>query len=649
MSTQKEIIFSPYAKLKSINIGEARWTGGFWGKKLEKCYKEMIPNMWRILSDPNISHAFTNFLIAAGLMEGEHKGPPWHDGDFYKWLEAVAFVYAYVKDENLNKLMDEVINVISLAQRNDGYIHTPVIIRQKHGINIDDFPDPDNFVTYNFGHLMTAASVHFMVTGKRNFLEIAEKACSYLYEACLKDPLKIAKNSICPSHYIGVVDLYRVTGNKKYLELAKRLIEIRDLIKDGTDQNQNRIPLRLHERIVGHAVRANYLYAGIADLCAEIEDESLLKMLIKVWENMAYTKMYITGACGALYDGASPYGGEKHREIQLVHQAYGLEYQLPNAIAHNESCAAVGNLLWSWRMLKLLGEARFAEVIETVIYNAILASVSLDGKKFFYTNTLRQVKLPYKLRWSRSREPYISCFCCPPNIIRVIAQSIMYAYCISHEGIWINLYGTNVLQTRIRNTRVLLRQETEYPWDGHIKMILEESRNEKFTLFLRIPEWSDKFKVKINDRKTSEGSCTGTYWPVRRVWHKGDVIELYLFMKPKLIEAHPLVEECRNQVAIKRGPIVYCLESIDLPRDVKISEVYVPRDVTLNPVKSSIANEELIVLEGRLRVYREGDWKNKLYREYKLKEPEEINVRLIPYYAWGNRGPSEMTVWMPID
>ncbi|MCS7120126.1 MAG: glycoside hydrolase family 127 protein [Nitrososphaerota archaeon] len=645
----KEEKISPYARLKSPKIGEIRWTGGFWGEKSEKCFSVMIPNMWRLLNDPQISHAYANFLIAAGIEEGNHRGPPWHDGDFYKWFEAAVYAYAYTRNEDLRRQLDKIVGVFSRVQRKDGYIHTPVIIKSRRGEKVDDFPDPDHFVTYNMGHLMTAASAHFLVTGDRSFLEIAERACEYLYDICCKDPVKLARNAVCPSHYMGVIDLYRVTGKTKYLELAKRLIEIRDIVGDGTDQNQDRKPLRMHERIVGHAVRANYLYAGVADIYAEIGDESLLSMLEKVWQNLVNTKMYITGACGALYDGASPYGGEVHREIQLVHQAYGLEYQLPNAIAHNESCAAVGNILWNWRMLKILGQARFAEILELTLYNAILAAISLDGTKFFYTNTLRQVELPYRLRWSRVREPYIKCFCCPPNIVRIIAQSAMYAYLLSHDGVWVNLYGSNMLMTKLNGDEIVIRQETEYPWEGYVKLCIDKPSGKKFTLYLRIPEWSDRTIIKVNGQEICDEVRPGTYMPFTQVWQKGDEVEVYMSMRPKLIEAHPLVEECRNQVAVKRGPIVYCLESIDLPDYVGINEVFIPRDISFLEKEDAVAGERLISLEGRFHVYREGDWKNKLYRERVIKEPEEINAKLIPYYAWGNRGPSEMCVWIPLD
>ncbi|AIY87264.1 MULTISPECIES: glycoside hydrolase family 127 protein [unclassified Thermotoga] len=640
-----------YAKLHNIPPGKVEWTGGFWGKKFEKCYRIMIPNMWNLLRDPNISHAFTNFLVAAGIEKGEHKGPPFHDGDFYKWFEAVAHTFAVTKDRELDDLMDRIIEVIGRTQRMDGYIHTPVLIAQRKGLQMDDFPSPEHFVTYNFGHLMTAASTHFLATHKENFLKIAERVCEYLYDACISNPEKVARNSVCPSHYMGVIDLYRVTGKKKYLELAKRLIEIRNLVKDGTDDNQDRIPLLEHTRVIGHAVRANYLYAGVADLYIETGDKRYLEVLLRTWENMAYTKMSITGATGVLYDGVSPYGGENHNEIQRVHQAYGLEYQLPNAIAHNESCAAVGNLLWTWRMLKIFGEARFADIVELVLYNAILGAISLDGTKFFYTNTLRQVNPPFKLRWSRKREPYITCFCCPPNVVRTIAQSVTYAYTTSKDGIWVNLYGTNKLRVKLAtNTHIALAQYSEYPWNGYIKIVLEEIKgNPNFKIYLRIPGWSRNVNVSVNRQGIKKDIVPGTYLSLEKNWEEGDVIEMDIPLEVKLIEAHPLVEECRNQVAIMRGPIVYCLEATDLPKGTKIMEVYVPKDIQLKPFRDYVLDEELVALGGEVNIYEEGDWTGKLYRELRRSKPKKTFVKFIPYYAWGNREFNDMTVWLPLD
>ena len=642
---------SPYAKLRSVNIDDVKWTKMFWAKKLDLCHKVMIPNMWQLLKDSSISHAYANFLIAAGLEVGKHRGPPWHDGDFYKWLEAAAYIYAVTKDEKLDQLMDEVIDVIKKAQQEDGYIHTPVIIEQRlKGSKIEGFQNPHHFETYNLGHLMTSACIHYRATGKTTFLDVARKACDYLYGVYKEKPAKLAENAICPSHYMGVTDMYRTTGNTKYLELACGLIEIRNLVKNGTDQNQDRVPFRDQTKAVGHAVRANYLYAGVADVYAETGDESLLNALEKIWQNVVYQKMYITGACGALYDGASPYGVKIHEEIQLVHQAYGREYQLPNTTAHNESCATIGNVLWNWRMLNITGQARFADVLELGLYNGVLSAISLDGKRFFYINTLRQVNdLPFELRWSRMRELYISCFCCPPNIVRTIAKVSSYAYNISDEGVWVTLYGSNMLHTKLADgSKLRLTQETDYPWDGNVRITIDAPTKKRFSMMLRIPGWTTTAALKVNGQAIRDDLLPGKYVELNRIWSASDTIELDMPMEAKLIEAHPLVEETRNQVAIRRGPLVYCLESVDLPKGVKVTEVVIPRNIKLKPRFDELLNEKVVVLEGEAEVFEEGDWANKLYREAPVHEPERLGIKMIPYYAWGNRGMSEMTVWMPL-
>jgi len=642
---------SPYVKLRSIDIDSVRWTDGFWADRFRWSHEIVIPNMWRLLQDPNISHAYENFLVAAGLKEGRHRGPKWHDGDFYKWFEAASFVYAVSRDEELNRQMDRIIEVIGRAQRADGYIHTPVIISERQQPSqTGEFKNRLDFETYNMGHLMTCACIHYRSTGKDNLLNIAKKTVDFLYRTYKESPQSLANNAICPSHYMGVTELYRTVGDPRYLELAKGLIEIRNLIEDGTDHNQDRIPFRQQTQAVGHAVRANYLYAGVADVYAETGDKSLLNALEKIWQDVAYRKMYVTGATGALYDGASPDGSKSHPSIQLVHQAYGRAYQLPNITAYNESCAAVGFVLWNWRMLAITAQARFADMLELSLYNSILASISLDGKKFFYTNPLRRVKnLPFELRWSRKREPYISCFCCPPNIVRTIAEVSAYTYNMSDEGVWVNLYGSNILDTHLPDgTLVKLRQQTDYPWEGLIRITVENMPQREFSLFLRIPGWAENSRVTVNDKPIGRDLKPEQYFEIKRTWSAGDRIELVLPMSVQLLEAHPIVEETRNQAAVRRGPIVYCLESTDLPNDVAIENVTISPSAKFQSRYAANLLGGITVLEGKARVFNSEAWGKKLYRKISPQKPREIDVRLIPYYAWDNRGDSEMTVWIPL-
>jgi DUF1680 family protein len=358
--------------------------------------------------------------------------------------------------------------------------------------------------------------------------------------------------------------------------------------------------------------------------------------------------MSITGACGALYDGASPDGAKEQKQIARVHQSYGRDYQLPNSTAHNETCAAVGNILWNWRMLQITGDAKYTDVMERAFTNALLAGISLDGKRFFYTNTLRQLDtMPAELRWSRTREEWISCFCCPPNVARTIARAHTYAYGRSDRGLWVHLFGGSALDTSLADgRRVKLKQETDYPWDGRVRIAIESAPEGEFSLFVRVPCWATRATLAVNG--TPVDAPSGQYAEIRRSWKKGDTVELVLPMNARLVEAHPLVEEARNQVAVTRGPLVYCLESPDLPKNATVMTIVLPRAAKLAPRFEKTLLGGVTVLEGRAEVTSEEPWGNELYREFKPAAPRTTEIKLIPYFAWGNRGKSEMTVWMPM-
>jgi DUF1680 family protein len=451
---------------------------------------------------------------------------------------------------------------------------------------------------------------------------------------------------------MGVVELYRTTGNPQYLELAKALIDIRSLVEDGTDHNQDRIPFRKQTQAVGHAVRANYLYAGAADVYLETGDDSLKSALNAIWENLTKRKLYITGGCGALYDGVSPQGTSYEPSyIQQVHQAYGQDYELPNMGAHNESCANIGKILWNWRMLLATADAKYADIIETVLYNSLLAGVSLDGKGYFYTNPLAVSQdLPYTLRWSKEREPYIQkCNCCPPNTIRTIAEVQNYVYSLSEKGLWIHLYGSNTLSTRWRGGVLELKQVTDYPWQGEIQIILDEVPEGDLPVHLRIPGWCEAAEIRINDTLSRLPLMPGTYATLERKWKKGDVLHLNLVMETDLIQAHPLVEENRNQVAVRRGPVVYCLESMDIPEGTKVFNIIVPASIQFKPEAAYIGDSRLTVLKGVALATNEGKWNSELYRKVNQAESTKVPIQLVPYYAWGNRGKGDMTVWLSFE
>jgi len=660
---------SKFAIVNSTPIDAVKWTGGFWGERFGVFSGTSVQSMWETWKSDK-GHSFNNFLIAAGEKKGKRHGPPFHDGDMYKWLEAVAAVYAVNKDPELEKIMDRVIGLIAKAQRPDGYLHTPVIIAEMNKKAVSDeakenetigtkvgsgkdgaFGNRLNFETYNLGHLITAGIIHKRATGKTTLFDCAVKAADFLSNFYETSSEELARNAVCPSHYMAMAEIYRETGNPRYLKTAQGMIDIRGMVENGTDDNQDRIPFRKQYQAMGHSVRANYLYAGVADLYLEQGENQLKNNLDAIWDDIVYRKMYINGACGALYDGTSPDGTDyKPDNVQKVHQSYGRPYQLPHSTAHNETCANIGNLFLNWRMFQATADAKYTDLVENCLYNSILCGISLDGTKYFYTNPLRMSdELPYKLRWPKERTEYISCFCCPPNTLRTLCEAQDYAYSVGKNEIYVNLYGANTLSTKLDGIgEITLQQESDYPWDGNIKFTVAKLKGKKnFTLKLRIPAWCQNAKITVNGEAVDAGTSNETYASVTRQWKKGDVVMLEMPMETKLIEANPLVEECRGQVAVQRGPIIYCLESNDL-NGVDIDNIAIPTDAKFKPVEVNIAGSRMMALDTEAVNRSEASWNKVLYREFN-KDNKKVNIRLIPYYAWGNRGKSEMTVWMPVE
>ncbi|MFV0377241.1 MAG: glycoside hydrolase family 127 protein [Mangrovibacterium sp.] len=645
---------SRFAKLEAVNLTDVQWTTGFWADRYRVCENSMVPHMMDMYLNDSISHGFANFEIAAGLKDGEHIGPPFHDGDFYKMLEALIVVNAWQKEEATDRKIDSMIAIIGETQRADGYIHTPVMIsaRNKPG-TMKNFAERMDFETYNMGHLETAACLHYRLTGKRNLLDIAIKATDFLYDYYKNHAYELAQNAICPSHYMGVVEMYRTLGDPRYLELAKGLIDIRDQVENGRDHNQDRIPFRQQTKAQGHAVRANYLYAGVADVYAETGDSTLLAALDAIWNDLVGNKLYITGACGALYDGVSPNGTTYDQpSIQQVHQAYGQDYELPNLTAHNESCANIGNLMWNWRMLQVTANSRYADMMEQVMYNSLLAGVSLDGVRHFYANPLAVSKdLPFELRWSKDREDYISyCNCCPPNTARTLAELNNYMYSLSPDGLYVNFYGANKLKTKLESGEVLaLTQKTDYPWDGRVELVFDEAPKGEQSIHLRIPAWCHKASLMVNGKATGTTLKGGTFAALTRHWKKGDKVSLLMDMPVELMQSNPLVEANRSQVAVQRGPVVYCLESADLPAGVSLGQVAVDAAKAFKPEAVEIDGAKLLALKGEGILLNNGSWTGGLYQALNTKvAPKPLSLKLIPYFAWDNRGKGEMSVWLPV-
>ena len=656
---------SKQARMNSVPLGSTHWTGGFWGDRFTMLSTTAVWSMWDTWNTPyetldkdgnHGSHGFMNFQVAAGMVKGKHHGPPFHDGDMYKWLEGCAVVYAITKDPKLDELMDKFIEQVALAQRADGYIHTPVVISERNqgidshalkenaaGIEIGKdqqhaFASRLNFETYNLGHLMTAGIIHKRATGKTTLFNCGKKAADFLYNFLTNDAAELSRNAICPSHYMGAAEMYRETGEERYLTLAKGLIAIRDSVKNGEDHNQDRHKFRDQYEAMGHAVRANYLYAGVADLYAETGEEQLMRNLTAIWDDIIQHKIYIMGGCGALYDGVSPDGTTYNQpSIQQIHQAYGRQYQLPQETAHNEICAQIGMLLYSWRLFHTTADTKYIDNIENELYNGILSGISLDGKDFFYTEALRRTKeFPYVMRWPKHRQHYISCFCCPPNTLRTLCEAQEYAYSISGDKLYVNLYGQNAL--KLKDLEV--EQQTNYPWDGRVTLTVKKAKKLQ-TIIMHKPNWCDRYEVKVNGEPADLN--------ITRKWKQGDIIELTLDMPVRLVEANPLVEEAKNQVAIMRGPIVYCLEGQDVQGGVRINDIAIPANIRLKEVPFTLEGHEMVALEGEALVTNAKAWDNKtLYRTLSQPAQQKAKVRLIPYYAWDNRGIDDMSLWLPL-
>ena len=646
---------SPHARFTSLDAGDAAWDAGLLAGRVDAGRTTTVPTMRALMDDPAATHAIENFRVAAGLTDGVHLGPPFMDGDFYKWLEAAVVASGPTPDADLDALID----LVRAAQRSDGYLHTPALIAERATGVAGELADRLNFETYNLGHLMTAACLHHRLTGDDRLLDAARRAADFLVDLLKRNPDAVARGAICPSHYMGLVELHRETADPAYLDLARRLLDVRDTFVGG-DDNQDRVPLRDHQVIAGHAVRANYLYAGVADVALETGDPELMAVLDRVWGDLVDTKLYVTGGCGALYDGASPDGWPDQSQITRVHQAYGRAYQLPNVTAHNETCAQIGLVLWAWRMLALTADGRYADAIETVLLNGFLAGVGLDARTYFYTNPLRQAPgLPAPLRrpgdtaldpvpdpppsTQRLREAYLSCFCCPPNVARLLVELPYLAASRDRDGdgLWVHQYASG----RLRAGGFAVTLATDYPWEGAVAVAVTDAPAVSAGLRLRIPAWAgDAWSLRLNGdpvRPTVENG----YLTLDRSWAAGDRVDLGFPLHARLLEAHPLAEEVANHVAVVRGPVVYCAESVDNPPT--LTGLLVPESARFAEEKVTIGGVTMLTLRtDALR--RDAASADTLYRDLDRRPRTRVPLTLIPYFAWANRGPTEMTVWLPI-
>jgi DUF1680 family protein len=645
---------SPYATVMTLPLHSTQLEGGFWSTQVQRAHTVIIANIYRLFASDEISHCLANFRIAAGLQEGTHQGPPFGDGDFYKWLEAASYTWAVTGDEELKGMIDSAIELIGQVQHEDGYIFTQYSIRLKEGREASRLGDSLNFEAYNLGHLITASIVHARSTHETTLLELGIKAAlclNTLFEEA--ERTKSGKTAICPSHYMALVELWRHTGDPTHLKTAELAIRLRDSVVGGTDDNQDRLTLAEHDEILGHAVRATYLYSGVADLYAELGKPEHLLMLQRVWQSEEYTKMYINSGVGALYDGVSPAGfAGDHPALSRTHQSFGRPYQLPNLTAYNETCATIGNIFFNWRLFLINGNAAHIDRIEQSFYNLILASTSRDGLRYFYSNPLAREEepLPFYLKWERTRSEYLSSFCCPPNMVRALVEVSEYTWALRDDEILVGMYAQGTTTIHIGEHRVVLEQQTEYPWDGTVRIIVTECDGSPFTLSVRVPSWLKSGTLSYGPEElTLTEADANTYIPITRSWKVGDELVLSMDMEARLVLAHPMVENSSHQVAVMRGPLLYCSEQVDHPK-TDWASLGVRSNPIFRTVWRTIAEESLLCLETNDGADLSPlDWDNHtLYQDAESLEARPQTLHLIPYFAWDNRGLGGMKIFHPL-
>ncbi|MDP9310642.1 MAG: glycoside hydrolase family 127 protein [Chloroflexota bacterium] len=618
---------SQHTQLQPVPITAVSLTDQFWAPRRHTNHTVTLPSQFQQLES---SHRLDNFRRVSGKLDRPFEGPIFNDTDVYKWLEAAAWTLASENDRELERLVDIAITEVGDAQQPDGYLHTYFVGDKAHErwTNLRDLHE-----MYNAGHLTQAAVAHYRATGSRRLLDIACRFADHICDTF--GPEEEGKRVDVDGHEeveMALVELARATGNDKYRKQAQFFVDVRGRgVIGGRPYHQDHTPLRELSTMDGHAVRAVYYNTGAADLYAESGEQAVRDALNRMWHNMVTRRMYVSSGIGSRYDW----------------EAFGKDFELPNERAYTETCAAIGNVMWNWRMLAIDGDARFADLMEQSLYNGVLPGLSLDGQEYFYQNPLED-------DGTHRRQPWFGCACCPPNVARLLASLPGYFYNVSDAGIWVHLYAEGQAEIKLQDGRTIrLQQRTRYPWDGAIEV--EVTGEGTFSLFLRIPGWCEEGATLEVNGSPYEGPVEpGTYAEVRREWRPGDVVRLTLPMPVRQIEAHPYVAEDRGRVAVMRGPLLYCIEQADNPG-------FDPRDVTL-PADSAFSPEFRDDLLGGLSVLRTrakvqelpAEWAKPLYRTVKgprggKPQEREVDLVAIPYLAWANREPGRMQVWLRLE
>jgi DUF1680 family protein len=565
------------------------------------------------------------------------------DSDPAKWLEAASYVLAGAPDPAIAKLVDEVADLIIGAQQPDGYLNTQftAIQPEMRWKNLRDWHE-----MYCAGHLMEAAVAHHQATGDPKLLNALARYGDLIDSLFGTEPGKRRGYGGHPEIELALVRLYHETKNDRYLKLAKYLVEERgqnnphyydvEARERGDDPKkfwfknyeycQAHVPIREQEKVVGHAVRVMYLLSGVADLAHEYDDPSLLEVCERLWDNLVYQRMYLTGGIGP----------SRHNE------GFTTDYDLPDETAYAETCAAIALIMWNHRMLQFRGEGKYADLLEQTLYNGFISGYALDGKHFFYVNPLASAG-------NHHREEWFLCPCCPPNVSRILASLGNYFYSTGDHALWVHLYGQSTVETAVNGVAVQLRQETNYPWDGAIKLTVETAETKPFTLHLRIPGWCPEWNVTVNGQPLRmDLPAQNGYIAITRGWAAGDTVELTLAMPVQTAWAHPAVRQMQGRFALQRGPIVYCAEGVDHGQLENLDRILIdPATVAQFSVthKPDLLGG-VTVLEGPGMLLSDEGWSDKLlYRYDQQGRADPITVTAVPYSVWDNRAAGEMRVW----
>lgn len=616
---------SHFARFHPLPLEEVKVSDGFWGHRQQINREISLAHGYqKLIEYGNLN----NLRLAAGGGQGEYQGYLFQDSDVYKWLEAAVISLGQQADPGLEAQVDEAIACLAAAQQPDGYLNScyTVLHPGKRWTDLEHGHE-----LYCAGHLIEAAIAQRRATGKNDLLVIAQRYADYIDSVF--GPGK--REATCGHSEIelALVELYRETGESRYRDLAAFFIGQRGKgIMDGYQKwgpayHQDRVPVRQANQVEGHAVRQLYLNAGVTDLYLETGEDQLLQALQMQWLDMTSRKMYLTGGVGA------------HAESE----SFGEAFDLPNEAAYCETCAAIASIMWNWRMLLATGESRFADLIERTLYNGFLSGVALDGKHFYYVN-------PLQSKGNHQRQEWHRCACCPPNVMRLLASVGNYAVTSNALGLQIHQYMDLDLETELENRgKLALRMRTDYPWQGQVTIAVSRAPVGECTLALRMPGWCPWTRISVNDEVIQNQRVCGRYVSITRVWQPGDRIEMEMRLVPRLMSPHPRIESLHGCVAVERGPLVYCFEAVDQTPDITLDAVSL---ISHAPLQASWRNEleGIVVIEARGSKSNLTDWQDQLYRPLMGSGVPRKDAWLyaVPYFAWGNRAPGDMRVWVPM-